>query len=434
MTIFSIIPNSDTLEVRTEEGGLIRSGRAGRDDAELLQQAVDGMPEGGEIRLRTGRYVLDRPVRINVPVTITGEGRGTEVVPPPGDFAFRIQYDGKCPDRCRSNFDTPKHAPAGKTWDDVRQRAPRLHGVVMRNFAIKGAKSGKGIYLATLTESSFRDLWIMSTYDGAGLYFQEEVMECVFEHIHITNCGSAESKEAALTIRSQVGDACNNLHFRDIYVIFPQYMGIEIGCEGYPSHPRLLWCEQVMVHGWHAMVGPAPYDLVRINKTDAFRGIFFRGCRITNSGPESTYFHARQGLVTLTDSVLGGGRGRRLLYMGEGARLQASRNIFHGTADLAVLMEAEKAEIIFKDNDIDLAADGGFQSRSDFQAVLDLRDVRLSQIKDNRFYLAGHKPVIRLRQPEESSGAAERDADRQVTVSGNMLTGTDGCVCDGEQE
>jgi len=68
-----------------------------------------------------------------------------------------------------------------------------------------------------------------------------------------------------------------------MYVIFPQYIGIEIGSIDNPGHPRLIWFEESMIHGWHELVDPAPYDLIRINKTDPIRGICFKSCGITNA-------------------------------------------------------------------------------------------------------------------------------------------------------
>ena len=60
--------------------------------------------------------------------------------------------------------------------------------------------------MSWLTGSTFRDLWINNCSDGAALYLEQQVLECVFDNIHMSNCGSPANKEATITIRSETGD------------------------------------------------------------------------------------------------------------------------------------------------------------------------------------------------------------------------------------
>ncbi len=403
------------VEALDEGGKQLDSGTAGEDDAAVIQAAVDSLDRGGRVLLRAGRYQLDRPIAVTVPVTICGEGRSTEVLPPEGDFAFKVFEDGSCPSRRYDSFGTPPaHAPPGAAWgeDNVGHTRPRLHSVHIRHLAIQGHGRGKGISLACLTESKFADLWISNTGEGPALQFEREVMETVFDNLHLSNCGCPATRQATIAMKSQAGDACNNLHFRSIYVIFPQYIGIEIGGDQGPNHPRLLWFEDCMVHGWHHLAEPAPYDLIRVNRTDPTRGISFTGCRITNSGAESAYLRVREGRVKIQDCVLGGGRGRYLLVAEPGATLQATHSTFHDAVDLQNVFRAEEAEIVFTGNQVVL---------SKGQPVLDIRSPRTARIRENRFQLAPEQCPVRV------SDSAEVPAG-PVRVTGNTIAGSEQTV------
>lgn len=207
--MLSINKTQDRILCTDETGAHLEQGSAGADDAAVIQRALDRLKEGGELRLGAGTYTLRMPIGVHLPVMITGEGRGTELTPPPGDFAFKVHYDGRSPDRALSSFGVPPaHADPDMTWEKRRsikgiETQLRHHGVHVRSLAIQGHGTGKGIYLATLTESTIRDLWIMNTGDGAGLFLQEKVMECVFENIHISNCGSPVSEALARKIPSE---------------------------------------------------------------------------------------------------------------------------------------------------------------------------------------------------------------------------------------
>lgn len=413
----------DTLDCIDDMGNRVETGRAGTDDSAMIQNAIDRMETGGELRLNAGIYTLSVPLVVHFPVTISGEGRGTEIVPPPGEFAFKVHFDNRSPDRTLSNFGVPPaHADAGITWQKLRSTSGspyqlRHQGVHISRLAIQGHGIGKGILLATLTESTFRDLWIMNTGDGSGLYFEEEVMECVFENIHISNCGSPESKQAAITIRSQEGDACNNLHFRDIYVIFPQYIGIEIGSEGKPNHPRLIWFEHCMIHGWHVLTEPAPYDLIDVVHTDSSRGISFSGCRVTNGGSESACLRVRDGRVGIHDTVLGGGRGAFLTVAEPGANLHVTRSTFHDTDDLKSVLRADLASLSFIGNQVEV-------SRG--HTVFDLNAPVYAVITDNYISIPESSRAVRIADSDDSPSGPVSFSGNVVVASGNDLIETNG--------
>jgi hypothetical protein len=66
-----------------------------------------------------------------------------------------------------------------------------------------------------------------------------------------------------------------------------------IGSDDKPHHPRLLWFEHCMIHGWQYLAEPAPYDLIHVVRTDPVRGISINSSRLTNGGPDSAYLRAR---------------------------------------------------------------------------------------------------------------------------------------------
>ena len=412
---------NNTIESLDDNGQILKSGIAGIDDAKIIQDAIDGLKEtmGGQVLLRAGKYVLSQPIQVSIPVSIVGEGRATEIKPPKGDFAFKVSHDGHSLERHYASFGTPpahfKKYPGwesegiAKPWMIGRgTNFPRLWGVHIRHLAIQGHGRGKGIFMSWLTESTFRDLWINNCSDGAALYLEQQVMECVFDNIHMSNCGSPANKEATISIRSETGDACNNLWFRSMYVIFPQYIGIEIGSINNPSHPRLIWFEDSMIHGWHELVAPAPYDLIRVNKTDPSRSICFKSCRITNGGESSAYLRVRQGRVKIEDSVFGGGHGKYFLVAEPGATLQAIGNTFHDAVDLKSVLLAEKAEVIFTGNQVML--DKG-------NPVLDINSPVFARITDNSFRLAKGQSTVHLSDTEHAPAGP-------VAVTGNFIRGS----------
>ena len=408
------------IESLDRNGKVLSKGTAGTDDAAVIQDAVDRLTEEGCVHLCTGRYHLARSVGVHLPGTICGEGRGTEVVPPENDYAFQVFYDGRCPDRTVANFGTPPaHADPADWEKKLREREDRpgmrmrLQGVHIRDLAIQGKGRGKGIYLACLTESTFRSLWITSTGQGAALYLGVALMECVFEDLHLSNCGSPENREATIAIPSRNGNGCNNVHFRSVYVIFPQYIGIEIGSDDMPGNPRLIWFEHCMLHGWHQLTEPAPYDLIRVNRTNPERGICFSACRIgmgaNEADPQNRHLYVRQGRVNLEGCVVGGGQSNSMLQADAGAFLKAERNTFHGNIS-ASLLKAEDAAVAFSGNHVDV---------KNGEALLDIRSPVHVRVKDNDVQLSGEQYMLRLTDTEKAPAGP-------AAVSGNFLMGRTG--------
>lgn len=406
------------IQLLSDTDGVLGSGQAGRDDAAMIQLAVRAREAGGEIVLSADHYTFEQPVVVDLPVTIRGEGRGTEIQPPLDDFAFKVTYTGNCPDRTVVSFKTPPpHADPGVSWEAIeseRDDRPgnrlRLHGVQITDLAIKGNGQGKGIHTSCLTESVFRDLWIMNTTDGAALYLGVETMECVFENLHLSNCGSPANQEATIAIPSEHGNGCNNVHFRSIFVIFPRYYGIEIGAGDEPGNPRLIWFEHCMLHGWHKLTTPAPYDLIQIHRTDAARGIFFANCRLgmgqNDADPENRHLRVRQGKVQITDSVIGGGQSKQMLEAGEGATLEVRQTAFHGQIS-GSLLKAEAASVTFTGNSVEVK--GG-------QDLLHLMSPTAARISDNEFHLSGQQRPLHLSDSEEMPAGP-------VLMTENLFTG-----------
>ncbi|MCA1808597.1 MAG: hypothetical protein LC725_03930 [Lentisphaerae bacterium] len=405
------------IESLDQDGGRLKEGTAGKDDTAVIQDAVDRLEAEGCVLLSTGQYRLTAPIGVHLPGTIRGEGRGTEVLPPANDFAFKVSYDGRCPDRTITNFGVaPAHADKAD-WQkrlDEREDRPgnrmRLQGVHICELAIQGNGQGKGIFLKCLTESTFRDLWINGTADGAALYLDVAVMECVFENLHLSNCGSPANREATIAMPSRNGNGANNLHLRGIYVIFPQYIGIEIGSDDMPGDPRLVWFEHCMLHGWHQLTTPAPYDLIRVNRTNPERGIAFSDCRIgmgaNDADPENRHLYVRQGRVALEGCVIGGGQSKRMLQVDAGGVLYATGNTFHGQVAESVL-QAEGAAVTFANNHIDVRHG---------PVLLDLRSPRLARIMDNDVQLSDEQGMLRLTDTMDAPAGP-------MKVTGNFLFG-----------
>ena len=90
-------------------GTVIAAGNAGTCDADVIQQAVDHCFPGGEIRIMHGRYVLEKSILLDFPVTLSGEGRSTILTPPPGEFAVRAMRTGRSPVQSDWVWGPPTH-------------------------------------------------------------------------------------------------------------------------------------------------------------------------------------------------------------------------------------------------------------------------------------------------------------------------------------
>ena len=345
-----------SVVVRDAIGQIVREGHAGKDDAAVLQWAIDAVRPGGAVTIHTGQYVLDRTVEIFNSTEITGEGSQTIIVPPAGDFAFRLMR--------RENSHTDRAEIHGVTFDKT------LTGLSMANFAIDGGPEGrgKGIYLFHIGQSTLQDLWILRTTEGAGIYIDQSVMEVTFSRIHLLGNGSEKTKEASVVIAAQEsGDANNNLHFDNVFVIFPNYIGMEIGAGGGKEVPRLLFLNQCMFHGWlrnptkendwESAVSPAPFDLIRVTNLESTLGMVIRDSRLSNSGEKSAELFVERGNVKAFSSVFGGGRGGYLIRGGDSASLTVVGNTFEEVSNSGggkgIVLEATGAGVTFEDNTMD---------------------------------------------------------------------------------
>jgi len=105
-------------------GDVISSGQVGSDDAAVIQAAIDSAHPSGEVRISRGTYCLEKSIVIANAGTITGEGRGTVIVPPAGDYAFKVM----------TTDDTETFRPY--------QPGGRLYAVIVRGLAIDGTTAG----------------------------------------------------------------------------------------------------------------------------------------------------------------------------------------------------------------------------------------------------------------------------------------------------
>lgn len=340
---FVVESTGESVRAIDPKGKVLRYGKAGVDDAAVAQWAVDAARPGGSVTFRTGRYVFDHPVEINHSTRITGEGRQTIVVPPAKDFAFRI--------RRTDQSEIRRPTIHGVQWDNT------LVGVVMADLTIDGGPEGrgKGIYISNVAESTLKDLWILRTRAGAGLHLDQSVMELTVFSVHFTDNGNAALEEASVVISSQTsGDANNNLRFDKTFVIFPNYIGVEIGAGTGKIGPRLIFFNQCMFHGWLPIPKVAPFDLILVRNLFSELGVIIRDSRLTNTGEKNAYLSVERGEVKMFGNVLGGGRGGHMIRGGDGARLLVSGNTFqeikNPNGEKSFVLEASGSEISFKDN------------------------------------------------------------------------------------
>jgi len=332
--------------------GVIRAGTdTGKSVSDVIQQAVDLCKKGGEVRIKAGEYRLERSVVVDYPCTISGEGRGTILVPPANQFAFCVQKTQRSP------------VLSDWVWGDKKGKMPqwlddlcaeRLYGVNVRSLAIVGYGCGKGIYLKGLSECNFVDLWIHITNDGAALYLDSTVMETEFRNIHCYNNGSAENKEATLVIDSQQeGDSNNNLHFDKVYILLPSYIGVQIGSEGKKYAPRLIYFSHCFFHGWYPLKYLAPYDLIQIQHCAPQRGVTITESRFTLPGAGCAAVHLGPDTLAQVSNCNFGGLAAKSDYIRADARakLIATDNCFNTLNQAENLaIRAEKADTIIQNN------------------------------------------------------------------------------------
>jgi hypothetical protein len=389
----------DQVLLSNADGSIVGEQKAGEADARLIQQGAELCRQGGELRIMAGQYDLKESVVLDFPCTVSGEGRGTILVPPPNDYAIRIMKTDRSP-TINDWVWGPERAsiPAGL----IALCGERLYGVYVRSLAIVGNGRGKGIYLNGVTECICDDLAIHSTYDGAAIYADKTVMESEFRSIVCYVNGSIKNREATIVIASQDrGDANNNLQFTRVHVLLPNYIGVQIGTDK-ASPPRLIFFTQSFFHGWLPFERTAPYDLFLVHSADPDRGIVISASRFTNCGKTNAMLHVEKGGVNLTDSVLGGGTGKTVILAEPATKVSIRGNTFHNTLNGEWDVDATGADVIFAQNTLDP------------QGRIRLQDARTAVVTGNRFERPEKEAIVVV--PESLFGEKDR-----IQVSGNVF-------------
>ena len=345
----------DKVVLRDAMGNIVAQKHEGDDDAGLIQQAVDSCrKDGGEVRLLAGKYDLKKSIILDFPCTLSGEGRGTVLVPPPNDYALRLMRTDRTPSLIYI------WGPQKVSKEMVTVANTFLLGVKVNSLAIIGYDHGKGIFLSHIGESILTDLWIHATPDGAAIYADYSVLESYFTNIYCVRNGNVKNREGTIVIRSQDdGDANNNLHFTNVHVIYPNYTGLEIGSEDKKCNPRLLFFTECFFHGTLPIENASPYDLIHVKATLLELGISISGSRITHTGKDNALVHVENGAVDVTNCIIGGGTGKTIIKADQGAKISVTGNTFQNLYDPkwnkqeSACLDATGADIIFAQNKID---------------------------------------------------------------------------------
>jgi len=389
-----------SVVAQDDAGSRIAAGQAGKDDADVVQAALDATGLGGAVVIRRGKYRFDKPVVVRNSNTLRGEGRATVVVPPQDDFAFKVVTDEQ----------TRSYRPF--------QPGGKLYGVIFANLAIDGdgkdnQPRGKGIYLSGFWSSSFENLWIEKTRTAMYLH---RVHESNFTNLYLLGNGDAERREACLVMAG----ANDNLHFTGLYVIYSNYIGLEMFAEQGGGAPRLVFISHSMFHGWlppDKVWGPAPWphaapfdtiqlrDILPVGRTDTV----ISDSRITVAGPGVASVHAINSPVTIRDSVITATSGKYVVRATKGARVRLEGNTFHSQMPTGseYAVSAEDAEVLMRDN---VLVGRNLQVR--------LAPGRNSIIADNRFDVDSPKGPVLI-------GDDGQTGSRNVQVRGNVFSQAD---------
>ena len=382
--------DNDVIRAEDRYGGIISQGDAGRADADVLQSAVDAAGPTGEIKICKGTYVLDKSILIYHNNKVTGEGRGTVLVPPVGDYAVKIEKKDK------EIIPRPHHVYEGFP----------LYAVIFRDLTIDGKRegvhhSGKGIYLRGFWSSSFENLWIQNTGNALTL---RSVKESDFSNIYLINNGHEADREPSLLITGG-----NNLHFHGLYVIYQNYKGLEV------VRGKLIFITQSMFHGWlprHG--GPKKYPLIQVRDSNGDRknegryksDFVLENSRITVGGEGTCAVEIINSPATINHCVATCGFGKTVVGATRNARVNISDNSFYSFKSSPIgeyVLYAEDSEVIFKNNVV---------SFNNLQ--LCLKAVRNSIIADNRFDAISDKPNIFI-------GDNGEQGSRNIQVRGNIF-------------
>ncbi len=375
-------------------GKVIIEGIAGKADAEIIQTAVDSAGLAGEVRICKGKYILEKSIRIDYNLKLSGEGRGTIFVPPTNDYAFKVEKGEK------DLFPRPYHTKEGHP----------LYAVIFRDITIDGKRerlpnSGKGIFLKSFSSSSFENLWIQNTGNALTI---ERMHESDFSNIYLINNGDEEKKEPGIFITG-----VDNLHFSGLYVIYQNYVGLDM------LRGKLVFITQSMFHGWlprHDKSSKYPIIQIKdLNEDKKNEGRFksdlvIENSRITVGGEGTSVINIINNPVTLRQCVATSGFGNKIINATKNSRVNISDNSFYSLKPLpagAYVLYAEESEVLFKNNVI-----------SSLNLQVCLKGVRNSIIADNRFESSTDGPHI-------SIGDKSDIGSRSIQVRGNIFNKKD---------
>ena len=393
-----VTKTENEVTATSRDGRSIASGVSGTDDASVLQAAVDALGTGGEVFVAKGRYVLDRPVVVTCSATVSGEGRNTILVPPRADFAIRVTYTETCAFVRPDVIDVP---------GEVRT----LIGVVLRDFTIDGERHGKGIYLYRIKLSTLERLWILNTYDGAGLYVHF-VCESSFRNLRMEMNGNGSNGEAALVISRDDDQGSDNLTFDTVEVTFPLSTGIDIGWGDGKNPPRLIFFKNCQFHGLLPMPEVKPFDMLLVRDTADDRGIVVESSRLTHCGEHRALVHVVRGEAKILNNVVGKGHAACLVEGEKEAKLDVRGNTFldvsNPRGEEKPCVHATGSHLIFCNNTV--TGQGG---------GLRLTAVRSAIVTGNRFENEVAGSAVHI------LGDGERSSENAI-VSDNVFAGAAG--------
>lgn len=349
--------NNDQIFAVARGGKAISSGKAGRDDAKVFQDSIDYLaPSGGEIRITRGRYKFTKTVLIDIPVTLTGEGQNTVIVPPPDDYVFNITTTERSPLRPNSDL-----LIDGTPGDNT------LHGVTIQMLTIDGEKAGKGLFMKRLFDCIFQNLWIQDIHRGSALHLDWWVCESNFINIHLNSTGCKETRAASIHLDNRT---INNLHFNRVFTIFPESRGLQV------NGGTIIYFNDCMWHGHfpfdsiknkRLLPGEWPTDfstanismnteeLIYVKEIGYDKGLIISRPRITNNHPDYCHVVVEKGEVAILDGIIGGGAGAEAMIRAESkARMRITGNHFEGFPNFTPqVFQSNGAEAVFRDNVIE---------------------------------------------------------------------------------
>jgi len=388
--------DGEALIAEDARGSAIATGRPGQDDAAIIQAAIDYQKPGGEVRLCRGQYSLTQTVVIANSVLLSGEGRGTVIAPPAGDYALKVTT-----------------TDATETYRPY-QPGGRLFGVIVRDLAIDGtrndgARRGKGIYLGGFWSSSFENLWIENT--GTALHMHH-MAESEMSNLWLIANGDPDAKEASVVMTG----GNNNIHISGMHLIYPNYIGLEMFADAEGRAPRHVFITDSMFHGWlpgEKAESPipgetrpcesAPYDLIvlrDIYNAGRRTGAIIANSRITVPAVDQASVRVINSPLTIRDCTLGSSQGKYTVQASDGACVSMLGNTLHGHPGIA--LRAEHAEVLFEHNVLESGM------------LVSLAPGFNSIIADNRFVAAGDKPCVWIGDDGETGSA-------NVQVRGNVF-------------